>query len=189
MSHNSKIMENENELDNSENVQINEGEEPSEETQKAPDDLAPKLKELEEKNKQLFERAKKAEEKLKEIKPKEEPREEPKGTNTNDPKTLLRLSKALGDYNEDEIDFIYQVAKDDSPEAIIEASKSDWVQTAIKANREKVEKEKQVPEPGNLPGAKTTKGLTVEDINKDPTSHEKAFQEFMKTGKMPGEGI
>jgi len=186
-------MENKNELDNSENVQENEGGEPSEETLKSPEDLALKLKELEEKNKQLFERAKKAEEKLKEIKPeiksKEEPKEEPKGTEKQDPKVMVRLAKALNDFSEEEIDFIYRNAKDNSPESIIEASKDEWVKMAINAKREKVAKEKQIPEPGNLPGANPIKGLTPEDIAKDPNSHQKAWEEFMRTGKKPGAGI
>jgi hypothetical protein len=93
---------------------------------------------------------------------------------------MVRLSKALGSYDEDEIDFIYTVAKDSTPEAIIEASKSDWVQTAITAKREKVAKEKQIPEPGNLSGAPSLKGLTPEEIAKDPDSHKKAWEKHMK---------
>lgn len=166
-------------LDNPENVQKNEGGEPSE---KAPDATL-KIKELEDKNKQLFERAKKAEEKVKEIKPlKEEPREEPKGINTLDPKIVVKLSKALADYNEDEIDFIYSLAKDNTPEAIIEATKNEWVKIAIIAKREKVAKEKQIPEPGNLPGAETTKKLTSEEISKDPDAHKRMWEKHMKEG-------
>jgi hypothetical protein len=178
-------MENEIENEDSTNLETE-----TETPEKAPEDLAPKLKELEEKNKQLFERAKKAEEKLKEIKPTiQEPKEEPKGTNNNDPKILVRLSKALGEYSEEEIDFIYQVAKDNSPEAIIEASKNEWVQTAINAKREKVEKEKQIPNPSNIPGASTPKGLNIEDMKKDPDLHKKVFEEWVKTGKLQGKEI
>jgi len=174
------------EMDAPENVQT-EGSEPSE---KIAEDLTPKLKELEEKNKQLFERAKKAEEKLKEIKPlKEESKEEPKGTNQNDPKIQAKLSKVLGGYSEDEIDFIYSVAKDQSPEAIIELTKNPWVKTAIDSTREKVEKEKQIPNPSNVSGAPTLKGLSVEDMKKDPDSHKKVFEEWVKTGKLQGREI
>ena len=93
---------------------------------------------------------------------------------------MVRLSKALGSYDEDEIDFIYTVAKDSTPDAIIEASKNEWVQTAITAKREKVAKEKQIPEPGNLSGAPSLKGLTPEDIQKDPASHKKAWEKHIK---------
>ena len=120
---------------------------------------------------------------------KELPKEEPKGTQQTDPKVYVKLSKALGEFNEDEIDFIYQFAKDSSPEAIIEASKDEWVKTAITAKREKVAKEKQIPEPGNLPGAETIKGLTQEEITKDPEAHKKAWEKMMKEGKIQGTGV
>ena len=168
-------MENENELiENSENLENGE--------QETPSNLEPtaEVLELKEKNKQLFERAKKAEEKLKEIKPlKEEPKVEPKISN-NDPKVMVRLSKALGDFNEEEIDFIYRNSKDQTPEAIIEASKDEWVKTAITARREKVAKENKIPEPSNLRGERPNSGLSVEDISKDPSSHVKAWEKMMK---------
>jgi hypothetical protein len=176
-----------------ETPQTEEGEEtpevPAEKTKENQDELLKKFQSAEAQKEHWREKAEKAEAELKKLKPEEQPKTEPKIVKETNPKLMLRLSKALTDYNEDEIDFIYQVSRDDSPETIIETSKSDWVQLAINAKREKVAKEKQIPEPGNVPGGKSTKGLSVEDIDKEPDSHKKAFDDFRKTGKLPGEGI
>lgn len=166
-----------------ETPQTEEGEEtpevPAEKTKENQDELLKKFQSAEAQKEHWRVKAEKAEAELKKLKPTEQPKEEPKGAN-NDPKTMVRLSKALGSYDEDEIDFIYTVAKDSTPEAIIEASKSEWVQTAITAKREKVAKEKQIPEPGNLSGAPSLKGLTPEEIAKDPDSHKKAWEKHMR---------
>ena len=60
-----------------------------------------------------------------------------------DPLEVVKLGKALADYSEEEVDFIIRNAIDKTPEGIIKSSKDEWVQTAIQARREKVEKEKQ----------------------------------------------
>jgi len=74
-----------------------------------------------------------------------------------DPLEIVKLGKALGDFDEEEVDFIIRYAKEKTPEAIIDASKDDWVQTAIKARREKVAEQNKVPGPssaGSFGGAK-----------------------------------
>jgi len=57
---------------------------------------------------------------------------------TNDPIAMVKLAKALEGFSEEEVDFMVRNAKDKSINALVDASKDDWVQTAIKAKREKV---------------------------------------------------
>ena len=66
-----------------------------------------------------------------------------------DPLEVVKLGKALSDFNEDETSFIIKNAKDKTPQGIVEASKDEWVADAIKARREKVAKEKQILGPSN----------------------------------------
>jgi len=66
-----------------------------------------------------------------------------------DPKDIVKLAKALEGYNEEETDFIYRNAKGNDIQNIIEASKDDWVKTAIEAKREKINKDNKVPSPSN----------------------------------------
>lgn len=65
------------------------------------------------------------------------------------PMEIVRLAKALGDYSEQEIAFITKNAENKSAEGIIEASKDEWVQTAINATREKVADNKKIPGPSS----------------------------------------
>lgn len=73
-----------------------------------------------------------------------------------DPVALAKLAKTLGAYNEEEIDFIIRNAQSKSPDGIIQAAQDKWVQTAIQAEREKVEKGKTPP-----PSTKQTPGGKV----------------------------
>ena len=113
--------------------------------------------------------------------------EEPK--TTTDPKVLVKLSKALSGYDEEEIDYIYQMSKDQSPEAIIEATKNKWVQTAINANREKVVNENKVAASSNVPGGKSNETFNPADLDKDPDAHRKFFEEQMKKTQERGTGL
>ena len=71
----------------------------------------------------------------------------------NDPLEIVRLGKTLKDYTEEETEFIIRNASSKDIKGIMEAEKDVWVRTAIKAQREKVVKEKalnpstQQPEP------------------------------------------
>ena len=76
---------------------------------------------------------------------------------SQNPMEVVRLAKALSGYDESEVEFITRNASDKSIDGIIDATKDDWVSTAIKAKREKVVKEKQIPEPS-----------TKQDISKKP---------------------
>ena len=82
-------------------------------------------------------------------------------TAPRDPVELVRLTKALSGFDEDETSFILNYAKEKTPEAIIKAANDDWVKTAIQAKREKVAKEKSVPTPSS-PATK----VSTEDLKK-----------------------
>lgn len=151
----------------------------SEPTQQIAQDLTPRLKELEEKNKQLFERAKKAEEKLKEIKPLTESREEVKTFPTIDPKEIVRLTKSLNDLDEEEVAFVYRNAKNaNDPQSVIEASKDAWVLDAIKTRRERVAKEKSIPDPSSA--GKSQYGIDPDEAAKNPELHRKLWEESLR---------
>lgn len=171
-------MENELDLDNPINV-------PEEAPAAPPINIkdTPEYKELEEKNKQLFERTKKAEEKVKDLKPLVE---EPKAPSQSDPRDIVRLTKVLKDFSEDEVSFIYQNAKSQNLEDIIEATKNPWVSSAIESQRIKVAQEKKVPESGNVPGSLPKKELTPDDIKKDPDAHRKAFEKLFEPQQESG---
>jgi hypothetical protein len=68
-------------------------------------------------------------------------------TSNSSPMEIVRLAKALGDFSDEEIEFITRNSEDKTPEGIINASKDEWVKTAIEAKREKVEKESKNLEP------------------------------------------
>jgi len=163
-------------------------EQPKEESET---DESPKLKELEEKNKQLFERAKKAEEKLKEVKPlvEEKSEEQEIKTESNDPRDIVRLAKALEGYSEEEVNFIYRNAEDNELESIIKATKDEWVVDSITTRREKVAKEDKIPESGEVQSEEAVKGMTPKDMDEDPGSHREAFENAMKAGKQQEAGI
>jgi len=185
MSHNSKIMENELDLDNPINVPEDAPAAPQEDLTEKLKELETKAKDLEEKNKQLFERAKKAEEKIKEFKP-VETKEEPKAPSQIDPRDIVRLTKALQGFNDEEVSFIYRNAKSQNLDDIVEATKDPWVSSAIESQRQKVEQEKKVPEPGVVPGGLPKKELTVEDLMKDPDAHKRAFEKLFEPNQASG---
>jgi len=82
-----------------------------------------------------------------------------------DPLEVVKLAKALEGYNEEEIEFITRVAPEKSPDGILKALQDEWVKTAIEAKREKVAKEKKVPE-SSSPASKTGE-ITPEEAAKD----------------------
>ncbi|MHA1854057.1 MAG: hypothetical protein ACTSUF_11215 [Candidatus Heimdallarchaeaceae archaeon] len=65
-----------------------------------------------------------------------------------DPIEIVKLSKALGGYNEAETDFIIRNS-DGTLDGIIKATSDDWVQSAITSKREKVAKENEIPAPSS----------------------------------------
>lgn len=81
--------------------------------------------------------------------PKKEPEEVEEWIATNDPLEVVRLGKALKDYNEEETEFIIRNSPSKDIEGIMKAEKDPWVQAAIKAQREKVARENKIPEPSS----------------------------------------
>jgi hypothetical protein len=94
---------------------------------------------------------------------------------TNDPIAMVKLAKALEGFSEEEVDFMVRNAKDKSINALVDASKDDWVQTAIKAKREKVADENKTPEPSQSFVGSSEK--TTEDIEK---MSPKEFKQFVR---------
>jgi len=82
----------------------------------------------------------------------------------NNPMEVVKLAKALEGYNEDEVDFIVRNAPDKSIDGIITATKDEWVETAIKAKREKVESTKKTPAPSSP--SSVLGGKTEEELEK-----------------------
>ena len=112
-----------------------------------------------------------------------------------DPLEIVKLGKALGEYNEDEIDFIIRNASDKSPEGIIKASQNEWVQIAIKGMREKVAEKEKIPAPGSAsPFASVEKTpQELADMLKGAKTaeerreiHRKYFEQIKKQEKTQG---
>lgn len=169
-----------------EKTEENQTEENTEEPQ---EDLLKKFQSAEAQKEHFRAKAEKFEKELKELKPEEQPKEEKGVISETNPRDIVRLTKALSGYDDDEINFIYRNAKDTSLDSIIEATKDTWVIDSIETRREKVEKEKKIPESANVQGETGSKDLSPEDIKKDPDAHKKAFEEFMKTGELQEPGI
>jgi len=180
-------MENELDLDNPINVLEDDPGQPQNDLTAKIKELESKMKETDEKNKQLFERAKKAEEKIKEIKPVEpEPKIEPKGDESWKNKIDFLLSNSDKKYSEEEFEHIALIA-DRKRLSLSEAAKIE--ENYIQFNRDKVAKEKKIPESGNVPGGESHKAITPDDMEKDPDAHRKVFDEFLRTGEIKEQGI
>jgi len=110
-----------------------------------------------------FEQSQKEIEELKKVKP--IPSGEPKKEST--PIEMVRLARALEGFSEEEVDFITRNATEKSIDGIINASKDEWVRTAIQARREKVERESKTPEPSTKQGVgesnKELKDMTLDE--------------------------
>ena len=103
----------------------------------------------------------------------------PAGTS---PMEVVKLAKALEGYNQNEVEYITRNAKDSSIGAIIEATNDEWVKTAIAGTREKVEKEKSIPEPSSPSSAEGVK--TSQDIeNMSKEDHKKYEEQMLKRQK------
>jgi vacuolar-type H+-ATPase subunit I/STV1 len=110
-----------------------------------------------------------------------------------DAMTTVRLSKALGGYNEEETDFIIRNS-DRTPEGIIKSSQDDWVKDAIQARRAKVASQNKIPAPGSSsPFASTQKsGTELQDMLRGKSLEEQSHimrkyeEEMLKEEKAQG---
>lgn len=101
---------------------------------------------------------------------------------TTSPMDTVKLAKALEGHSEDEIDFIVRNSSGNSPQDIVEASKDEWVKTAIEAKRKKAEEENKTPEPSSPSSA--VKDKTSEDIEKmSDADYNKWLNENVGKGK------
>lgn len=104
------------------------------------------------------EKAEKAEQKLNTFNQPSNPSPEPKKDNVEiweapqDPLEVVRLGKALQNYDPEETEFIIRNASNKTIDGIIKAEQDEMVQLAIKSRREKVAKENKIPAPGSPGG-------------------------------------
>jgi len=71
----------------------------------------------------------------------------PKIPTSDNPMDVVKLSKALEGYSEEEVSFITRNAENNTIDGVIEASKDEWVKGAIEAKREKLKQQESIPEP------------------------------------------
>lgn len=86
-----------------------------------------------------------------------------------DPIEFVRLANAIKDYSAEELELITKFAKSSSPKDIIAAASDEWVQTAISAKREKLEKDNKIPSPSSPTMSVTSapnRNLSDEDLDK-----------------------
>jgi len=161
-------------------------EQASTEEQETSEKPAEPSSELEEKNRRLYARAKKAEEEARKLKEELErlKKSVPAGETSEpatpvDPIHLAKTVSALKDYAPEELDFIAMIskAKNLPPE---EAAQTEEARLYIAARREKVAKEKNIPEPSS-PAAKFGRPKGWQDVAKmSKEEHRKLFEEDLK---------
>jgi len=107
-----------------------------------------------------------------------------------DPLEVVKLGKALNQYDESEVDFIIRNASDKSPEGIIRASKDEWVSTAIQAKREKVEKSKKIPSPSGIASGEFLEERGTREIAKmSDEEYAKYREKLVAREEQRGQGI
>lgn len=140
-------MNMENEIEEKETPEENqkENQSPKTDTEKTEDKSKELLSALAQKD-HFREKAEKAEAKAKELEEKLS-KASPGVQAPVDPLKLVEFAKAVDGFSAEEIGFAAKNAKDRTPEAIMEALKDPWVNDAIQARRDKVDKEKKALEP------------------------------------------
>lgn len=111
----------------------------------------------------------------------------PKGANilgSTNPLELVRLNKALEGYSEEEVEFIIRNAPEKTIDGVINATKDEWVRTAVGAKREKAEKDKKVPSPTDRSPVVGGKRVT-EMSDKEKRSN---FAEIVRQAVAKGKG-
>lgn len=184
-----EIQENETPLSNEQEAEAPETSEPEKAEVKEPEQSKEFQSALAQKEFQR-EKREKAEARVKELE--EKLQKVGQGTSVPvNPLEVVKLGKALSDYNEDETEFIIRNATDKSPDGIIKASQDDWVKTAIQAKREKVEKSKKIPEPSNVSsGEGFSEEIDIRGAAKLPDSEYKKLREkLISKGEQEGTRI
>jgi hypothetical protein len=96
-----------------------------------------------------------------------------------DPLEIVKLGKALGNYSEEEVEFIIRHAQDKTTQGIINATKDEWVQAAIQARRAKVAQEKERLEPSTRtsPSKKRIEDISPSELKKlTPEERQKWYK-------------
>jgi len=107
--------------------------------------------------------------------------------NGQNPMEVVKLTKALEGYSEEEVEFITRNASEKSIEGIVDASKDDWVKTAILARREKVVNEKKTLEPSTKQSLseKSVEDTTNQDLRNMSVKNKEKFLEKIGWGPQP----
>lgn len=107
-----------------------------------------------------------------------------------EPLEVVKLGKALKDYDEEETEFIIRNASGNNPEDIVKAAGDEFVKIAIQARREKVAKEKKIPNPSEGGGGSSFREKSPEEIRKmTPEQYDNYKEDFMKNTNPPQYGI
>jgi hypothetical protein len=93
--------------------------------------------------------------------------------NQTDSIDLIKLGKKLQDYSDDELDFVTEYAKSKKPEDVLKALDNPFIQAGIKANREKVEKERLTLKPNATQPDYDAPKTLEERLNEAYTDKEK----------------
>lgn len=101
-----------------------------------------------------------------------------------DPMEVVKLAKSLEGYNEDEIEFITRNASEKSPSGIIDATKDEWVQSAIEKRREKVAQEQKTPD-SSSPSSSSKEA----NWNEVASDDDKFFQKIEEEKKKEDRGL
>lgn len=118
-------------------------------------------------------RAEKAEKSLKKY------MQTPEKVSSVDSVDLIKLGKKLQDYSDDELDFVVGYAKSKKPEDILKALENPFIQSGIKSQREKVEKENLSLKPsGTQTETDKPKGIAEQIKNADITEKEEMLKKL-----------
>lgn len=103
------------------------------------------------------------------------------------PLEVVKLAKALEGYSTEEVSFVTRNANSNSIDDIIDATKDDWVKTAINSKREKVANEKGTPSPSSSSSRRLDK--TQDELKEMPDKEYRAWLAKNLTKKTGTRGI
>ena len=113
-----------------------------------------------------YDRFKKVNDELTTLKKETKSAKEEEVKSSSSPVELVRLGKKLEGYSNEELDFIIDHAGSDDTNKILEASKDEFVQLAIKAKRQKVADDNKVPA-STYGGFSNDSGKDIKDMSTD----------------------
>lgn len=133
------------------------------------------------------EKAEKAEKELQDLKGKtvEQPQAKPQAVETTNPMEVVKISKILNKYSDEESEYLISRAGGMSYDAIKKAEEDPWTKVAIEGMREKVEKDNSILEPSGVSKGGFKDKTDEEIANMTKPQMEAYAKDFMKhqTGK------